>query len=149
MVYRLPANEVKQAVLDVGTRMRTDLDYWAPINLPFLGSSWEKLCASDACRAYGLNMDGATVGLLLGMMVPDMNSGLLQGLEYFWGVERKFRSRAIGLLRKFEEDCRTAGCSIIMLGSIRSMQPDDRRRLYSHLGYGLHAEVFSKRLNHG
>ena len=146
MVYRLSAAEVKQAVIDVGTRMAPDLAYWAPIDLQFLGSSWEKLCVSDACRAYGLRRDNATVGLLLGMIIPDMNSGLLQGLEYFWGVERKYRSKAVSLLRTFERDCVAAGCSIIMIGSIKSMQPLDRQRLYGFLGYKPHAEVFSKRL---
>jgi len=149
MVSRLSASEVKQAVLDVGARMAPDLRYWAPINLEFLGQSWENLCSGPWCYAYGLRMSGATVGLLLGMVVPDMNSGLLQGLEYFWGVERKYRSRAVGLLRAFEKDCVAAGCHIIMLGSIRSMQPEDRTRLYGHLGYQPHAEVFSKRLKNG
>jgi hypothetical protein len=147
MVYRLAANEVKQAVLDVGTRMQPDLRYWAPIDLNFLGQSWETLCAYPSYRAYGLQMENATVGLLLGMMVPDMNSGLLQGLEYFWGVEKKFRSRALGLLRMFEKDCKDAGCKIIMLGSIRSMEPENRKWLYGRLGYEPHAEVFSKRLS--
>lgn len=146
MVRRLAANEVKQVVIDVGTRMMPDLRYWAPINLQFLGNSWETLCANSQFLAYGLFRDGAAVGLLLGMTVPDMNSGVLQGLEYFWGVQKKYRAKALGLLRAFEADCKNVGCEIIMLGSIRSMEPEDRRKLYGHLGYVPHAEVFSKKL---
>jgi hypothetical protein len=146
MVYRLPANLVKQAVLDVGTRMMPDLKYWAPVNLEFLGNAWEKMCAHDSCRAYGLDMGGATVGLLLGMMMPDLNSGCLQGIEFFWGVEKKFRSRAVGLFRRFEKDCKEAGCLVVVAGAIQSMNPEKMFKLYDRLGYHLHTEEYLKRL---
>lgn len=124
-----------------------DLRYWTTINLEFVGESWKNLCASPSFMAYGLFREGEAVGLLLGMVVPDLNSGVLQGLEYFWGVQKKYRSKAIGLLRAFEADCKALGCKIIMLGSIQSMEPENRRRLYGHLGYQPHAEVFSKKVS--
>lgn len=149
MVRRLVADEVKQFVLDAGKVLVPEMSYWAAIDLEYLGSSWERLCGLPGFFAYGLTYDGRPVGLFLGMAVPDMNSGLMQGLEYFWGVQKKYRSKALGLLRLFESDCQSLGCRIIMLGSIKSMEPEDRRRLYARLGYEPHAEVFSKRLTHG
>lgn len=146
MVRRLAANEVKQVVLDAGKLIAPEMDYWAPVNLEYLGTAWESMCVSDMCRAYGLFRDGGPVGLLLGFISPDFNSGRLQGLEFFWGVQKKYRSKALGLLRLFESECKQAGCEVVIAGSIQSMEPGKMRRLYSYLGYKLHAEEFLKRL---
>ena len=144
MVRRLLSTEVKPVIKELGALVVPELSYWAPVNLDFLGTSWEKLCQNDACRAYGLFSVDQPVGIFLGMIVPDMNSGKLQGLEFLWTVLTKFRSRAVSLLRTFEKDCRAAGCEIVITGSSLAMAPGRMRALYAALGYRPHAEIFSK-----
>jgi hypothetical protein len=146
MVRRIPSLDVKQFILVVGTKLRPEMEYWAPINLGFLGESWQRADLGGMAQTYGLFIAEEPVGMLLGMMFPDLNSGYLQGMEFFWGVEKKFRSKALGLLRQFEKDCKEAGCKAVITGSIRSMEPDKMRRLYGYLGYKPHAVEFLKRL---
>jgi hypothetical protein len=146
MVRRLSASETKPYILAAGAKLAPEMSYWAPVNLEFLGSYWEGFVNSGMGRAYGLTVDENPVGLLLGMIVPDLNSGLLQGLEYFWGVEKKHRARSVKLLRLFEEDCREAGCAVVITGSIDSMQPEHMTQLYGRLGYAPHAREYIKRL---
>jgi hypothetical protein len=146
MVRRISTAEVKNAILDVGAVITAEMTYQSPVNLEFMGTAFEKICAAGIGHVYVLECSGKPVGILMGMMSPDLNSGVLQGIEFFWGVQRKYRSRSISLLREFEKDCKSAGCVEVMTGSIQTMEPDKMRRLYGHLGYKLHSENYIKRL---
>lgn len=146
MVREIKSPDVAPFVKQVGVKLVPEMKYWAPVNLEVLGNSFDKICGSGMGRAYGLFVQDEPVGLLLGIIAIDLNSGLMQGSEYLWAVQRKFRSRSIPLLRQFEKDCKAAGCKIVLTGSIRSMEPENMRKLYGYLGFQPHGEMFSKRL---
>jgi GNAT superfamily N-acetyltransferase len=130
--------ETASALAEIGSDLRMDNQFTA--------QSWHRLLAGGTGRAYGLFMDGALRGVLFGLIAPDTLSGELNGYECHWGVEKKYRPRAIGLLRAFEKDCKEAGCVRLVATATVGPTLEHMRKLYERLGYSPRAEAFGKKL---
>lgn len=100
-----------------------------------------------SARAYGSFSDEKLVGILLGFIVPDLMTGELQGVEYFWGMvpEHRDGTNSRDLLFMFEDDCKEAGCSTILCGLSEQIAPEKMRKIYDDLEYRPHTASFVRK----
>lgn len=147
MIVKLIPPQAREAILAVMPAF-TDAEHFAPVNPKFLADSWEKIMSLAGGRAYGIQLDGKWRGFLLGSIVPDWVSGVLQGLEYFLLVEPEYRGTgaADALMNAFEVDCKDAGARWIVVGLSVLSEPEKRRRTWKRMGFSPHCETWLKRL---
>ena len=145
MVTRLTPFEAHEAIRAV---MPCFKNHFAPVNPEFLASSWRQMMEKGPARAYGFRLGEQWAGFLLGSILPDLVSGVTQGLEYFWLVQPEHRGKGYAdlLLDLFEEDCRAAGAKWIVVGASSLDEPCKRRRKYETLLFSPHCETWYKRL---
>jgi GNAT superfamily N-acetyltransferase len=117
-------------------------------NVEHLATTWRQLESLGKTRTYVLVIDEKVVGIFLGLIVPDMITGELQGLEYMWFVEPQFRGtrKAVKMLRAFEGECKKAKCVRVLCGLAEWLNPEEMRVRYSRMGYAPHSAVFTKEL---
>jgi len=116
-----------------------------PISPLFLIESFQKLIDNGTGRAYGLFSQDYPAGILLGMLVPDMMTGRLQGVEYLWAVDPAHRGiPSLQLLRRFEQDCADSHCEGIVAG-FRD-RSNDLEKIYDRRGYVPYGKSFFKAL---
>lgn len=100
----------------------------------FLIESFQKLMENGVGRAYALFERDYPAGILLGMLVPDMMTGKLQGVEYLWAVDPAHRgTSSLQLLKRFEQDCADAHCEGIAAGFREGSA--DLGKVYGRRGY--------------
>lgn len=146
MVKRLNQLDAREVILAVMPCFEKEFSHFAPVDAHYLADSW---CSVMDCGglAYGLEIDDEWRGFLLGSILPDMVSGKLQGLEFFWLVEKAYRGEnSKQLLDLFEADCKIRGAEWVVVGMSQLAQPEKRKKRYTQLGYGPHCETWMKRL---
>jgi hypothetical protein len=146
MVKCLTPEEAREAILAVMPCFEQEFAHFAPVDSQYLSEKWSELMNTGAL-AYGLEVDGEWRGFLLGFIIPDLVSGVLQGIEYFWLVEKAFRGeQALQLLDAFETECHSRGAKWIVIGMSTLAAPEKRKRRYTQLGYVPHCESWFKRI---
>lgn len=110
----------------------------------YLAKSWAALIDQGMGVAYATFSSDQPVGLLLGVIAPDLHNGLLQGVEYAWAGKG-----ALSLLEEFEKECKARGCTRIVFG----LHPEylggrdaALRRLYRRKGFSPSTESYVKEL---
>lgn len=127
--------------MSTGIRTLTDewprLPYFAKKDPKHFSEAWKKLMRAGVARSYGSWVEGKIVGILLGLIVDDMLSGVPQATHCVWQVMPEYRKRGIGttLLKRFEEDAKEAGCKRIIFGADTNVDYCRMRRFYRHQGY--------------
>lgn len=112
--------------------------------------SWASWCGdvadSPGGRCYGwLTAKLEPRGFLVGHIMPDPMTGVLQGSEFFWWVRPQFRGRAsLELAAAFETDCKKAGCKRVIFGFSQFSQPEKTEQLYQKLGFQKHSTAVYK-----
>jgi GNAT superfamily N-acetyltransferase len=142
------SERVIKAIHQVLEQCRQEWTFYAPARPEFLAQRWLAVCRGGAGVTY-VDYSGARArGLLLGLFVPCMITGVEQALEYFWLEVPGYRryACAMDLLAAFEQDAKARGCKQIIVGSSQFVRPEAMRRLYRRLGYVPHAEAFRKDL---
>lgn len=137
IVYkRLNAEEIAEAIRAIVAAC-PDIPYFTEKHPEILVAKWQKLAEIGLGRQYGAYVNGQPVGLMLGMISPDMLSPTLQALECVWQVIPEFRKTGAGpaLMKMFEEDAKKAGCVRVVFGAATSYKYDAMVRLYRRLGY--------------
>jgi len=112
-----------------------------PLNVSFLASSWKQLMESGSAVAFANFFQARPTGLLLGLVSPDLHTGKMQGIEYFWAGRS-----CLLLLDAFAEECRARNCHRIIVGLSKAIGPraPALRRLYKMRGFVPETESFSK-----
>ena len=149
MVVRLSLGQVVPAIRALVPRLAGAYPWPVKPDVEHLAKTWRHLESLGSTRTYGLYDSGVNIrGILLGLIVPDMITGELQGLEYMWFVEPGLRGKRQGvkLLRRFEEDCREAKCVRVVCGFAEWLNPEEMHLRYAKLGYEPHSRIFSKKL---
>lgn len=137
LVYkRLNQEELAEAVRAL-IEQCPDIPYFTEKHPDILISQWRQLMVLGMGRQYAAYADGKPVGLMLGMISPDMLSPTKQALECVWQVVPEFRKTGAGpaLMKMFEEDAKQAGCIRIVFGAATSYRYEAMIRLYKKLGY--------------
>jgi hypothetical protein len=146
MVRRLTPGEMEEAVLTVMPCFEKEFGHFAPVKPEFLAAHW-KLIMDMGGLAFGLEVADEWRGFLLGSVLPDMVSGVKQGLEFFWLVEKEFRGEAsLQLLNAFEAECKKRGAQWVVIGMSQLAAPEKRKRKYAKLGYVPHCETWYKKI---
>lgn len=121
--------------------------HWAPIDLDYLADTFEKILGTPAGLALGFSDKGKCTALVLGLVVPDMVSGHLQGLVCHWGSQPGRGAHGLRVFKHFERACKKLGCETLVAGCISDNGSAPKMRtLYSKLGFLPHREEFLKKL---
>ena len=114
-----------------------DIPYFTEKHPDILIASWRKLMAIGIGCQYAAYADGKPVGIMLGMISPDILSPTKQALECVWQVVPEYRKSGAGpaLMKMFEDDAKQAGCARIIFGASTSYKYEPMVRLYRKLGY--------------
>lgn len=133
---RLTADEVAEAIRAIVAAC-PDVPYFTEKHPEILVEKWRKLISLGLGYQYGAYVDGQPIGLMLGMIAPDMLSPTSQALECVWQVVPEYRKTGAGpeLMKMFEEDAKKAGCIRIVFGAATSYKYEAMVRLYRRLGY--------------
>jgi GNAT superfamily N-acetyltransferase len=140
------SDRIIKAIQQVLEQGRNGWTFYAPARPEFLAQRWLAICAAGVGTTY-VDYSGARArGLLLGLFVPCMITGVEQALEYLWLELPSYRryAHALTVLAAFEQDAKARGCKQIIVGSSQFVRPEVMRRFYRRLGYVPHAEAFRK-----
>lgn len=86
-------------------------------------------------------------GFLVGHVMPDPMTGVLQGFEFYWWVIPQHRGRvSLELKNAFEADCKAAGCKRVIFGFSEYSNPEKTHKLYRKLGFTDHSAAVAKDL---
>lgn len=133
----------KLTVADLPTVVRAmieqcpDVPYFTEKHPEILIERWLQLMALGMGYQYGAFDGEKPVGIMLGMVAPDMLSPTKQALECVWQVVPEYRKTGAGpkLMKMFEQDAKEAGCCRVVFGAATSYRYDVMVRLYKKLGY--------------
>lgn len=143
---RLNAQQTRQIILDLpGAR---ELRIPEPISLEHIAGTCEEMVANGSGRAYGwFSPDLKPHGVLVGVVMPNLFTGMMNGVEHIWWAEPEWRGKASRELREaFEQDCREAGCTRLTFGFSPLVQGDRMAKMYQRLGYEPYLVAMSKEL---
>lgn len=74
-------------------------------------------------------------GMLGGAKYPDINSGELVAVEFFWYVDPQHRGEGLSLLNAFETWAKTSRCKKVMMVHLVNSMPERLSALYRRRGY--------------
>lgn len=139
MVRLLEKTEVIPVVTEVMSRAIGDDRIQDPVNIEYASRSFAK---GGLVFAH-FDTTGTPRGILVGLITPDILTGILTGYEYLWLCEKSARGiGAINLLVTFERYCKDHGCKNLVIGSHAMVQQERRMRLYEKLDYKPHTQSF-------
>lgn len=97
--------------------------------------TWTALFGAGLAHMYVLEIDGEIQGAIGGVVVPDLNDGVLMGNEAFWFVVPEARGQGLRLLDAFEKSVEKAGAKRIGMIHLLNLMPDVLAKLYIRKGY--------------
>lgn len=99
--------------------------------------NWTLFLEKNIGAMWAFLKDGKPVGLLGGILAPDMNDGELLAVETFWYVMPEHRNsmESIKLLMVFELWARDVGAKRIMMAHLLSSMPEKLASYYEKRGY--------------
>lgn len=133
---RLNSGDLAEAVTAI-IEQCPDIPYFTDKHPDILTKCWLNLMEVGLGRQYAAYVDGKPVGLMLGMVAPDMLSPTKQALECVWQVVPEYRKTGAGpeLMKMFEEDAKAAGCARVVFGAATNYRYEVMVRLYRKFGY--------------
>lgn len=139
-------NEVAEAI-PIVIRECPDVPYFTEKKPDVFIEKWIPMMQAGLARSFGAYCDGQPVGLMLGVVVPDLLGGVPQALECIWQVVPKYRSTGAGikLMKMFEDSAREAHCARVIFGASVEREFEKMKRLYRRLGYSPVSLAFTKR----
>ena len=147
MVQRLNVEQTRQVIRDLVPQGLCAYQIPEPVSADRMEEFCTGVAALPQGCAYGWFDAGYTPrGFLVGLIMPDPMTNRLHGFEHLWWSAWKGRP-ALDLLRKFEEDCKTAGCTRVTLGFSHYVAPGEREKLYRRLGYTPYNTSMSKEIS--
>lgn len=102
-----------------------------------------------SCGAIFLLFDGSrVVGMIGGVISPDIITGRMMALELFWYVLPAHRHGvwAIRLLNELEGWAKESKCQHIAMVHLECSMPETMKRIYLKRGYELFETVYRKRI---
>lgn len=125
-----------------------DLPYYAKKDPELLIEKWTQFMKLGFAKSYGAYEDKNPVGLMLGIIMPDLFSKTSQALECAWQVIPEYRRSGVGirLLKMFECDAKKAGCARVVFGASTEWEHESMVRLYRRLGYDPISTTVAKNL---
>jgi GNAT superfamily N-acetyltransferase len=114
-----------------------EIPYFTEKKPEVLSENWIKFMRAGIARSFAAYVDGKPVGLMLGLIMPDILGGVPQALECAWQVIPEYRSLGAGveLMKMFEESAREAKCVRVIFGASVEFEFEKMKRLYRRLGY--------------
>lgn len=129
----------KEMAVAVETVIREcpEIPYFAEKRSDIFIPKWEKFMQAGLARTFGAYCDGKPIGLMLGIIMPDLLSDTKQAMECVWQVIPAYRKSGAGktLMRMFEDSAKEAGCCRTVFGASTEFEIEKMRRLYRRLGY--------------
>lgn len=108
--------------------------------------SWEMLLSNGSGVIF-LYLDHDEIrGALGGVAYPDVNSGELTAVEFFWFISPSARGGGLKLYRAFEEWAREKQCRVIRMAHLADSMPEKMERVYQHLGFEVSEVHWTKEL---
>jgi GNAT superfamily N-acetyltransferase len=140
--------EVEWAVNSVVGGFAELPSYYAKPNPAHFAAAWARMMQYDTAVMLGAIGGNMCAGFLAGLIVPDLLSGQMQGVEFLWLAQPGHRKGGIALrlLKEFERVAKDRGCGVILCGAPASAQAETMARLYRRRGYVPHATAFRKSL---
>lgn len=140
-------DEVAQAV-PVILEGCPDVQYFAKKRPEVLIKSWTDFVKAGFARQYAAYENGQPVGLMLGIIMPDLLAGEKQALECVWQVLPEYRKTGAGpvLMKMFESDAKKEKCVRMVFGAALYWNLEAMKRLYRKLGYTPISLTMEKRL---
>lgn len=135
--YReLNKTEMAEAVETV-IRECPEIPYFAEKRSDIFIPKWGDFMQAGIAKTFGAYCDGKPVGLMLGIIMPDLLSDTKQAMECVWQVIPAYRHTGAGpvLMKMFEDAAREAGCCRTVFGASTEFEIEKMRRLYRRLGY--------------
>lgn len=146
MVRQLQYSDISGIIQELRPTLdaaHAEVGFDSPPDYEHMAATWTGLLFNEIGKGYGLYLNGAAKGILLGMIFPDSIAGLKQGQECLWVVDKTARYHALELLDEFAYDCKRAGCKKMVATATTGPTIERMRRLYNRLGYRPTAEAFS------
>jgi hypothetical protein len=121
-----------------GEENRLDLDHFS--------STWRGMMKVGFARAWAIEVDGKTIGLLGALFVEDLFTGLPTAMAMFWFVLTPFRGVGAGhaLWKCFEAEARRLGCRTIWGGSTKWSFPEVMKERHRKNGLELNGSNYRK-----
>lgn len=114
-----------------------EIPYFTEKKPEVLVANWTNFMRAGIARSFGAYHEEQPVGLMLGIIMPDLLGGVPQALECAWQVIPKYRSTGAGikLMKMFEDSAREAKCVRVIFGASVEFEFEKMKRLYRRLGY--------------
>lgn len=129
-------SEIPEVIREV-VKNTPDLPYFAEKDPELLIEKWTEYMKLGFARSFGAYKNDRPVGLMLGIIMPDLFSKTSQALECAWQVIPEYRRTGVGvkLLKMFEQAAKDAGCARVVFGASTEWEHESMVRLYRRLGY--------------
>jgi len=114
-----------------------EIPYFTEKKPEVLIANWMPFMRAGIARSFGAYHENHPVGIMLGIIMPDLLGGVPQALECAWQVIPKYRSTGAGiqLMKLFEDSAREAKCVRVVFGASVEFEFEKMKRLYRRLGY--------------
>lgn len=109
---------------------------------------WSAIDSGVAAVFFAQSPDGRPLGMIGGMVAPDLFSGVLTASELFWFVPQACRGgrTAMTLFHVFETWAKTSGARYVRMMHLTHPGSDTVGRVYRRCGYSEVEQVFQKEL---
>ena len=138
--------EIRGAITALFPHFLQEVGYHKKLNVNHLIPAWEGMARHGHAKTLVLGGTDSPAGIFLGLIVPDLFTGELQGLEVLWYVRREHRKHSLRLLATFEADAKKQGCTTILSGAVADYKAEAMGRLYERRGYKFHGNAYEKNL---
>jgi GNAT superfamily N-acetyltransferase len=117
-------------------------------NLDVFLQNWCVLLSSNIGVIWKLEKDGDLVGMLGGMLTPDLLDGSLTATETFWYVlpQHRLGIGGIQLLMTFEKWAKQVGAKRVIMAHLTSHNSETLEKLYKRRGFKPMEIFYSKEL---
>jgi GNAT superfamily N-acetyltransferase len=98
--------------------------------------NWTAMIEDGTAVVFGLFKDDQLAGVLGGATFPNLNSGELMAMEFFWFVSKEHRGSGTLLLDEFEAWAKARNVTHIVMAYLTSSMPEAVKHIYEKRGYG-------------
>lgn len=98
--------------------------------------SWSYFLENDIGVIFvSRNSEGEPIGTIGGCKCPDVNTGALSAMEFFWFVNPECRGDGLKLLKRFEKWAKEEGCKSVTMVHLSDSMPEKVKHVYERFGY--------------
>ncbi|HEV8500430.1 MAG TPA: GNAT family N-acetyltransferase [Casimicrobiaceae bacterium] len=96
---------------------------------------WTQFLELDAGVIFAADSDGEIVGVIGGLVHPEIYGNGIVAEEFFWFVRPEFRGAGVRLYRRFEQWARSRGAGEIQMVHLFDSMPEKVAKFYLHSGF--------------